>query len=166
MDPGEQPHILRFLTQVEEFLIACVNPIFQVTHARCGKYKYIGHTLSFRQDISTIIQSIPRHVKDIDFLFVRRHVSQSKYYEWYVKISRVMVAFIFKIKHDKYYEYVVIDYNSVNAMPERSTNVSSSLKFVDCDIEESEINATNNEGLAVDRFPSHLSSFVSHLPNE
>ena len=87
MDPGEKPHILRVLTQVEEMLIACVNPILQVTHARGGKYKYSRHTISFPQDISTIAQSLPRHVEDLDFLIVRRHATQSKYYECYVKIS-------------------------------------------------------------------------------
>lgn len=59
MDPREKPHILGVLTQVEEMLIICVNPILQVTHARGGKYKYSGHAISFPKDISTIVQSIP-----------------------------------------------------------------------------------------------------------
>ena len=103
MDPGEKPHILRVVTQVEEILIARVNPILKVTHARGEKYKYSGHTISFPQDISTIAQSLPRHVEDLDFLIVTRHVAQSKYYECYVKISRVMAAFLFKIERDQYY---------------------------------------------------------------
>ena len=71
---------------------------------------------------------------------MRRHNVESKYYECYVKRSRVMPAFLFKIEHDQYYQDVIFDYDSVNALPKRSTNVSSRLKFVDCDIEESEIN--------------------------
>jgi hypothetical protein len=59
MDPGEQPHVLRVLTQVEEMLIAQVNPILQVTHAHGGKYKYSGHTISFPQDISMIAKNLP-----------------------------------------------------------------------------------------------------------
>lgn len=47
MDPCEQPLFLRILTQVEEMLIARVNPILQVTHAHGGQYKYSGHTISF-----------------------------------------------------------------------------------------------------------------------
>lgn len=116
-------------------LIARVNPILQVTHARGGKYKYSGHTIIFPQDISTISQSIPRHFEDLEFLIVRRHVAQSKYYECYVKISRGMATLLFKIERDQYYRDVVINYDLVNALPERSTNVSSRLKFVDCDIE-------------------------------
>ena len=37
MDPGNQPIELACLTQIEEMLIAGVNPIFQVTHARGGQ---------------------------------------------------------------------------------------------------------------------------------
>lgn len=97
---------------------------------------------------------------------MRRHSAQPKYYECYVKRSQVMVALLFKIQHDQYYRDVVIDYDLVNALPERSTDVSSRLKFVDCNIIESEINETNNEGFPADNLPYHPSSFVSRLPNE
>lgn len=166
MDPGEKPHILRVLTQAEEMLIEPMNPILQVTHARCGQYKYSGHTISFPQDISTIIQSLPRHVEDIEILIVRRHAAQSKYYACYVKRSRVIAAFLFKIQHDQYYQDVVIDYDSVNSLLERSIDASSRLEFVDCDIEESKINEANNEGFPVEHFPSHPSTFVSCPPNK
>ena len=87
MDPGDQPHVLNVLTQVEEMLIARVNPILQVTHARGGQYKYSGHTISFPQDISTIAKHLPRRVEDLDILIVRRRGAQSKHYECYVKRS-------------------------------------------------------------------------------
>jgi predicted Fe-S protein YdhL (DUF1289 family) len=67
MDPGEKPHVLRVLTQVEEMLIARVNPILQVTHARGGKYKYSGHTISFPQDISVIARNLPDVLKTLTF---------------------------------------------------------------------------------------------------
>jgi len=54
----------------------------------------------------------------------------------------------------------------MNALPERSTDVSSRLKFVDFHIEESEINETNNEEFHFEHFPSHPSSFIARLPNE
>lgn len=163
MDPREKPHILRVLTQVEEIIIARVDPILQVTHARGGQYKYSGHTISFPQDISTIVQRIPRHVEDIDFLIVRRHGVVSK---CYVKISQVVAALLSKIQHDQYYRDVVIDYDLVNALHKRSTDVSSRLNFVYCDIEESEINETNYEDFHAKHFPSHASSFLACLPNE
>lgn len=36
MDPGPQPTTLTSLSQIEEMIIARVNPILQVTHARGG----------------------------------------------------------------------------------------------------------------------------------
>ena len=60
MDPGIQPHVLSFLTQVEEMLITRVNPIIQVTHARGGQLKYSGHTIGFPQDITNIVTSLRR----------------------------------------------------------------------------------------------------------
>ena len=77
-----------------------------------------------------------------------------------------MDALHFKIERDQYYRDVVIDYDSVNALPKRSTNVSYRLKFVDCDIAEYESSATNNEGFPPNHLPSHPSSFIAHLPNE
>ena len=123
MDPGEQPHVLKILTQVEEMLIALVNPILQVTHARGGQYKYSGHTICFPQDISMVAKKLPRRVPDLDILIVRRPASHSKYYDFFVKRSRVMDALHYKIQNDKYYRDVQIDMESVDALPIRSTDV-------------------------------------------
>ena len=56
--------------------------------------------------------------------------TQSKYYECYVKRSRVMAAFLFKIQHDQYYRDVVINYDLVSALPKRSTDASPGLKLL------------------------------------
>ena len=53
-------------------LIACVNLILQVTHAREGKYKYSRHTVSFPQDISTIVSSLPYMLSDLDIPVVTK----------------------------------------------------------------------------------------------
>ena len=87
MDPSEKPDVLSVLTQVEEMLIARVNPILQVTHACGGKSKYSGHKIIFSQDISVIARNLPRRLEHLDFLIVRRCGSQSKYYECYVNTS-------------------------------------------------------------------------------
>ena len=73
-------------------LIAQVNSILQVTHARGGQYKYSGHTISFPQDITSIAKILPRQIEDLDILIVRREGCQSKHYDCIVSISRVMNA--------------------------------------------------------------------------
>lgn len=60
MDPGEQPFVLKILSQVEEMLIARVAPVLQVSYARGGQYKYTGHTINFLQDITEIETALPR----------------------------------------------------------------------------------------------------------
>lgn len=131
MDPVEQPKVLKVLTQVEEMVIARVNPILQVTHARGGKYKYSGHTISFPQDISMVATKLPHRVQDLDILIVKRTGAHSKHYDCYVKKSHVMDALCYKIKMDKYYRDIEIDMASVNGFPEKATDVSQTLQCID-----------------------------------
>jgi ATP-dependent DNA helicase PIF1 len=75
-------------------------------------------------------------------------------------------ALRYKIQMDKYYRDVQIDMDSLASLPERPTDVSSRLKFVDCDIQETKSNVVDNQELAPDRLHAHPSSFVARLPNE
>ena len=59
MDPGTQPHVLEYLTQFEEMLIAPASPILQVMHSIGGQYKYRGHTISFPQEIKDVAKTLP-----------------------------------------------------------------------------------------------------------
>ena len=103
MNPGKQPPVLSILTQVEEMIIARVNPILQVTHARGGQYKYNGHTISFPQDIVSIAKNLPHRIEDLDILIVRREEPPSKHYDCIIRRLRVMDALHYKIRMDKYY---------------------------------------------------------------
>jgi len=77
-------HVLSSLTQVEEILIAHINPIIQVSHARRGQLKYTGHMICFPQDITNIVKTLPRMLSDLDILVVNRPTSNHKYYELFV----------------------------------------------------------------------------------
>ena len=81
MDPGPQPATLTSLSQIEEMLIAKVNPILQLTHARGGQYKYNGHTICFPQDITKIASMLPRRVGDFDILIITRHSNDHHAYD-------------------------------------------------------------------------------------
>ena len=117
MNPGKQPPVLSILTQVEEMLIARVNPILQVTHACGGQYKYSGHTISFPQDIVSIPKTLPRRIEELDILIVRREGPPSKHCDCIVSRSRVMDALLYKIRMDKYYQDVEFDIESVICLP-------------------------------------------------
>ena len=102
MDPGRQPVVPAHLTQIEEMLIARVNPILQVTYTRGCQYKYSGHTISFPQDISTISMSLPCLLLDLDILVVRKCNAANKPYEFIVSHSNVLAALEFKMSNDPY----------------------------------------------------------------
>jgi hypothetical protein len=70
-------------------------------------------------------------------------------------------ALRYKIQMDKYYRDVQIDMNSLDSLSKRPTDVSSRLKFVDCDIQETESNVFDDQELAPDRLHAHPSSFVA-----
>ena len=127
MDPGNQPIELARLTQIEEMLIARVNPILQVTHAHGGQYKYSGHTISFPQDISTIATSLPRLLVDLDILVVHKFNATNKPYEFIVSHSNALVALEFKISNDPYYKEVHLDLQALHDFPLEPTYVSSLL---------------------------------------
>ncbi|XP_057843827.2 uncharacterized protein LOC131053226 [Cryptomeria japonica] len=84
MDPGPQPLELANLTQIEEMLIARVNPILQVTHATRGQCKYKGHTISFPQEVREIAKILPHQIKDLPIIIVRKKDQRGTNYNFTV----------------------------------------------------------------------------------
>ena len=127
MDPGPQPAALTSLSQIEEILIARVNPMMQVTHAPGGQYKYSGHTICFPQDITKIANIFPRRVEHLDILIVTHHSNDHKAYDFNVSRHRSLTALEYKLENDPYYKNVRIDTNALASLPTIPTDVSSSL---------------------------------------
>ena len=166
MDPGTQPIELARLTQIEEMLIARVNPILQVTHARGGQYKYSGHTISFPQDISTIATSLPHLLTDLDILVVRKFNAANKPYEFIVSRSNVLAALEFKISNDPYYKDVHLDLQALHALPLEPTDVSSLLHHATTPSPELQLpSPTTDDATPSMHSQIETSSFVFALPN-
>lgn len=168
MDPGEQPYVLQQLTQVEEMLIARVNPILQVTHARGGQYKYSGHTISFPQDITTIAKYLPRMISDLDILIVKRQNPSEKAYEFFVCKSRVLAALEYKTKNDPYYCDVQFNSSAISALPDHPTDISSLLRNVTTssfEPHQTNIDSTYDTDVMLPPLEIQPSSFVPILPN-
>ena len=104
MELNIQSSILAVLTQVEEMLICCVNPILQVTHTRGIKYKYYIHTIIFPQDICNISTSLPHLISNIDILFVHKCNPTENPYEFFVSRTCVLDAIEYKMSNDPYYK--------------------------------------------------------------
>lgn len=168
MDPGEQPYVLHQLTQVEEMIIAHVNPILQVTHSRGGQYKYSGHTISFPQDITTIAKYLPRMLSDLDILIVKRQNPSEKAYEFYVCKSRVLAALEYKIKYDPYYRDVQLNSSAISTLPDLPTDISSLLHSVTTssfEPHQTTTDSTYNPDVMLPPLEIQPSSFFPILPN-
>ena len=120
MDPGPQPLQLSNLTQIEEMLIARINPILQVTHATGGQFKYKGHTISFPQEVREIAKILPHRIKDLPIIIVRKKDQRGTSYNFTVNKERDYRALQFKINHDKFYRDVQIDENALSELTSNS----------------------------------------------
>ena len=168
MDPSPQPHVLSALTQVEEMLIARVNPILQVSHARGGQLKYSGHTICFPQDITNIVNTLPRMLSELDILVVNKPTSTHKSYAFFVSRSRVMAALEYKLANDPYFKDVQINPSAVAALPLHPTDVSPLLRHVAGTSHATTLpheNADLSNTCLLDPSTLHPSSFVATLPN-
>ncbi|XP_059070553.1 uncharacterized protein LOC131860191 [Cryptomeria japonica] len=169
MDPGPQPEELASLTQVEEMLIARVNPILQVTHATGGQYKYKGHTISFPQNVEHISNILPHTIDHLPIIIVRRRDQRGTNYNFTVNRDRVYRALKYKIEHDKYYSDVIVNENALNDLSSNfDENIFNRLKTVhiEFDSDANEIIFVGpimetDEGNTID----HTNSMASKLPN-
>lgn len=93
MDPCPQQAILSSLSQIEEILIARINPILQVMHAHGSQYKYTGHRICFPRDITKITSMLPHRVEQLDIIIVTRHSNDHCYYDFIVSRHSVITTF-------------------------------------------------------------------------
>ncbi|XP_057822398.2 uncharacterized protein LOC131034818 [Cryptomeria japonica] len=167
MDPGEQPHCLQILTQVEEMLIARVSPVLQVTYARGGQLKYSGHTISFPQDISAIVSHLPRRVDGLDIIIVNRETGMQQQYNFYVSRGRVYDALQYKMSYDQYYKDVQVDIAALISLPLNPTNISSLLHATTSNPDPIDMSFMQEKSTEDDPFEENLEttiSFVANLP--
>ena len=146
-------------------LIAWVNPILQVTHACGGQYKYNGHTISFQQDISSIVKALPHRIEDLDILIFIREGTPSKHYDCIVSRSRVMNALHYKTRMENIYWDVEIDIESVLCLLNQPTNVFTRLLYIKYDIDDSEENDADIDRFGIHQLETHPSSFTARIPN-
>ena len=165
MDLGIQPNVLKIRTNIEEMLIARVNPVLQVTHARGGQYKYTGHTISFPQEISSIARLLPRKLEDLELVIIHRTNLQGNNYECYANKNNVLNALHYKIRNDPYYKDIEIDHDALNLLPETTTDISYMIKNLPIQCQNSQATNDNETTLTDDMDLQHTTSFIPKLPN-
>ena len=91
------------LSQVEEMLISAVIPIMSIYGLPHGQYGYQGHVVNLPQDITTFATSLPRLLKELDILTVRKDGSDSTHRDFRVRKAVVLKALLWLKQHNKYY---------------------------------------------------------------
>ena len=99
-------------------LISAVIPIMTIYRLPHGQYGYRGHVINLPQDLTTFATSLPRLPKELDILIVRKEGSDCTHRDFRVRKSVVLGALLWLKHHNKYYQNVNIDYDSLNELPE------------------------------------------------
>jgi hypothetical protein len=114
-------NLLPVLTAVEEQLIALYMPVMRIYRLRGGALGYEGSVASIPQDItglvSAVITSLPRLPTQLPIIIVRRVSTAEDYVDFRVRRAHVRKWLIFLIRYNKYYEDIVVDEASLNALP-------------------------------------------------
>ena len=71
MIPCRTPKELKDLTQVEEMQISRALPIINVFLLKGGQRAYGGHCINLPQNVSEVVNSLPRYAEDIKVIIVK-----------------------------------------------------------------------------------------------
>lgn len=92
MDPGTQPMVLGDLTMVEEMLISLVHPVIQLYKLKGNQYGYRGHVISFPQDITEVITSLPRSLEFFSDIVIVGRKLKEKIVQFDIRVDRLRSA--------------------------------------------------------------------------
>ena len=120
MDPGIVPIELQDLTFVEQLLIARVQPVMRVYRIKSrgipGQYAYKGNIINIGQNITEIINSLPRTPSTLSVVVVRREVL-NEHRDFHVRRKKVLSALIFLKENNRYYADIEIDMEQISQLP-------------------------------------------------
>ena len=82
-----------------------------------GQYSYSGHVINLPQDISSFVNSLPRHPNNLDIIAVRKQGS-SQSHHFHVRRSVVLRALQFLIANNIYFRNISINNENLALLPE------------------------------------------------
>ena len=160
MIPSPIPEELKYLTQIEEMLIARVFPLINVYHKPCGGQRaYKGHVISFHADVQKVAKVLPNLLSEIPIVKIKQLNKE------FCKIFRIRKQFVLNAllwlkNNNPVYQDIVIDYERVENLPDDkilndndlSENISDDENDVPCDL--------GPVDLLDDVRPEQISSFI------
>ena len=99
-------------------LISPVIPMMSMYHLPHGQLGYNGHVVNLPQDVTTFVNSLPRHPNDLDIIIVRQEHSNNSHHDFRVRRSKVLDALNWLIANNVYFSHVTVNDNNVASLPE------------------------------------------------
>ncbi|KAM5545624.1 hypothetical protein V8D89_000662, partial [Ganoderma adspersum] len=116
------PPCLQNLNEIEEIMIALVQPMMQVRYTKGGQLRYRDHIVNFPQDISTITSCLPRLPEEISIVIIRKeNVDLSNHVDFIVRRPVIEAALRYKIAHDPNYAGIHLDEDALSQLPEHGS---------------------------------------------
>jgi hypothetical protein len=119
------PPCLKYLTEMEEMLIARTKTIMQVRWTKGRQLCYKDHIVNLPQNITEIATKLPRLPEDIDMVIIRRDdVDLTHHVDYMVRRDKVRAALAYKIANDPdYTDLGAPDEEALTQLPENGTVV-------------------------------------------
>ena len=118
MIPSPVPHELQNLTQIEEMLIARALPIMRVYIKPGGQRRYSGHCINLPQNVTELVTSLPRYLKDLAVIIVKVKGRDNTFKHVTVRKQKVHNALIWLINNNPHYSELSINEDALNSLPE------------------------------------------------
>jgi hypothetical protein len=111
------------LSQIEEMLIAQVQPLVSVFVVRGGQLSYRGNIINFPQNVQAFLDTLPRDPSTLDVLVVRQLSRDGSAAFRDYKVNRQNVAaWLHWLKaNNQFYQHINIDEEALQRLPENGS---------------------------------------------
>ncbi len=156
MDLGDVPAYLLALTQIEEMVIARAHVQMLLKRVQGHQYQYIGHCVSFIQNIVKIVDVLPNLLSELDVVLLQpsenltgRDLRYRRQFQADFQVCRghVLTWLCFLKAHYLDYRYITISSERLNVLP-IDDNVSLSVTSITNDAIISDKLVQDDSGLA------------------
>ena len=127
MIPGPQPEVLAVLNNIEVGAIRLIIPFVNIFKNKAGGRGYSGHSISFPQDISTMMEnlpdSLPHPIEDLKIILVRESKSTGKKREFKVSGTKIRQALEWLIENCPDYQHIKINEENLAQYPTETDDI-------------------------------------------
>ena len=146
---------LPLLSQIEEMLIAQVQPLISVFVVRGGQLAYRGNIINFPQAIQSFVDTLPRDPTTLDVMVVRRSSADGSaaFRDYKVRRRNVALWLRWLKSNNPFYGSVNIDEEALRRLPEDGSVLDQLRQVSDANLSRSL--DERDAGLNDDEFDVH-----------